>query len=351
MHLVRPHAPTQYLRIFVIVHITSFFITKSILDSYYHKSPKPQQIHQLKPQKSLREKLATSGVPDYSGASETLRTARERAVAAPPTTDSLATSSSSSASHTSSPESTNTADLTMAPKKENTKKAAGNAKKAEVAAAKAAAADAATEQNESSKWNQGAKSNKKQADAAEKKAQQAAAKAERERILAEEEKNAPVKPKSAGAKKAEKKLNDRAPASKGTLNLDDLDGDDAGKDGKPAQDGSKKETTLNASSIDAALDALNLTQSPNTVQIDRHPERRVKAAYASFEARRLPEIEQEHPGLRRNQRVEMCRREFEKSEENPFNQGHVGRFDMSREEMGEVRKKVRDGVEGYLGEK
>jgi membrane protein involved in colicin uptake len=228
----------------------------------------------------------------------------------------------------------------MAPrnKGENTKKAAGNAKKAEVAAQKQAAATAQAEQEEASKWSKGAKSNAKAADAAEKKAQQAAAKAERDRLLAEEEKSQPSKPKGAGKKTAEKK-------TRGTLNLDALDDDDS------PQSGSNKERTLNASGIDNALDALDLTANSNTLQLDRHPERRYKAAYKAFEERRLPEIESENPGLRRNQRVEMARREFEKSPENPFNMvGNVA-FDAGREEVEEVRRRAREGVEGRLGER
>ena len=85
------------------------------------------------------------------------------------------------------------------------------------------------------------------------------------------------------------------------------------------------------------------------MKIDRHPERRFKAAYAAFEARRLPEIEQENPGLRRNQRVELCRKEFEKSDENPYNTGLAGRFDMSKEEMAAAKKGERSRMEKNLG--
>ena len=65
----------------------------------------------------------------------------------------------------------------------------------------------------------------------------------------------------------------------------------------------------------------------------------------------MPEIEAEHPGLRKNQRVEMVRKEFERSPENPFNQVGNLRFDASKEEVREMRDKVRDGVERRLGEK
>jgi hypothetical protein len=164
--------------------------------------------------------------------------------------------------------------------------------------------------------------------------------------LAAEEKGQRDKPKSAGQKKAEKKTSN-AP-SKGTLNLDQLD-QPSGERPDSASD-NKKLTTLNASGIDNALDALSLTTPSQTQQIERHPERRFKAAFAAYQDRRLPELEAENPGLRRNQRIELLRKEFEKSPENPFNQVSV-KFDAGRDEVKEVKRQVQEGVEGRLGEK
>ena len=78
-----------------------------------------------------------------------------------------------------------------------------------------------------------------------------------------------------------------------------------------------------------------------------HPERRFKAAYTQFEARRLEEMKDEK-GLRRQQKVERIRKEFEKSDENPFNQALIGTYDMSREDKAELRDKERERVEGRL---
>lgn len=103
---------------------------------------------------------------------------------------------------------------------------------------------------------------------------------------------------------------------------------------------------MQATGIDNALDALSLTNKDSS-KIDRHPERRFKAAYAAYEARRMPEIEEENPGLRRNQRMDICRKEFEKSEENPFNQAHVS-FDASREEISTVKEGERKKMESRL---
>ncbi|KAL4970385.1 DUF1014 domain protein [Aspergillus stella-maris] len=214
---------------------------------------------------------------------------------------------------------------------ENSKKAAGNARKAEAAANKKAAEDSKRAAEEDKQWAKGAKNSNKKEDAEAKKADAARKKAERDALLAAEEASQPSKPKN--TKAAAKK--NTAP-SKGTLNLSQLDDDTP-----PA-----RSSALNATGIDNALDALSLT-SKDTSKIDRHPERRFKAAYAAFEARRLPEIEAENPGLRRNQRIELCKKEFEKSEENPFNQVHVS-HDATREEIAAVREAERKKTEARL---
>jgi hypothetical protein len=53
-------------------------------------------------------------------------------------------------------------------------------------------------------------------------------------------------------------------------------------------------------------------------------------------------------GLRRNQKIEQIRKEFEKHPDNPFNQV-AGRYDMSKEELKELRESERAKVEGRLG--
>jgi len=216
---------------------------------------------------------------------------------------------------------------------ENTKKVAGNARKAEVAAQKQAAVKAKQDAEEDTKWQEGAKANSKKEAAAQKAAEQAAKKAERDKLLAEEEASQRATPKGSNKKTAEKK-------SRGTLDLSQLDSEP-----------SSKSSAINASGIDNALDALSLTGSANDLRLDRHPERRFKAAYKAYEDRRLPEIEQEHPGLRKQQRIEIVKKEFEKSPENPFNQVHNVRFDATKEELEETRRKVREGVENRLAEK
>ena len=172
-------------------------------------------------------------------------------------------------------------------------------------------------------------------------------------MLAEEEKTL-KSAKTGNAKTATKKSssnnNNNSNKPRGTLpdlSRLDVDDDDDEDDAAGLDPGSKKQSALNASGIDNALDALNLTAGSTNDKIDRHPERRFKAAYAAFEARRLPEIEEEMKGLRRQQRIEMVKKEFEKSPENPFNQV-MARFDATKEEVRDIRERERRKVEERL---
>lgn len=105
---------------------------------------------------------------------------------------------------------------------------------------------------------------------------------------------------------------------------------------------------LNASGIDNALDALSLTANSQD-KIDRHPERRFKAAYNAYEERRLEEMKDEK-GLRRQQKIEQIRKEFEKHPDNPFNQV-AGTYNMSKEEMSALRESEKEKKETMLTEK
>ncbi len=52
---------------------------------------------------------------------------------------------------------------------------------------------------------------------------------------------------------------------------------------------------------------------------DKHPEKRMKAAYEAFEKERLPELKAENPNLRLSQLKQMLRKEWMKHPSNPFN--------------------------------
>jgi hypothetical protein len=169
---------------------------------------------------------------------------------------------------------------------------------------------------------------------AAKKAELARKKAERDAMLADEEKNTPGRSQPKNSKTAVKKTRG--------LDLSQLDGDSGG--GSLA--------TLNASGIDNALDALSLTGSSSDAKIDRHPERRFKAAFTQFEERRLQEMEADGSGqgLRLNQKKEKIRKEFEKSPDNPFNQVS-GRYDSTKEELAQIKAQEQAKIEARLASK
>jgi hypothetical protein len=108
-------------------------------------------------------------------------------------------------------------------------------------------------------------------------------------------------------------------------------------------------SALNATGIDNALDALSLTGGDPSAKIDKHPERRFKAAFAAFEERRLKEMDEDGSGqgLRQNQKREKIRKEFEKSEENPFNQV-TAKYDATREEVRGLQASEKQKIEQRL---
>ena len=113
-----------------------------------------------------------------------------------------------------------------------------------------------------------------------------------------------------------------------------------------SDDGSSVTTeAYSASNID---DALLLLESANTsassMVIEKHPERRVKAAFAAYEARELPKLKAENPGLRHTQLMERLHKMWQKAPENPFNQLHVA-HNASREEQTRV---LQDDVDRNL---
>lgn len=55
-------------------------------------------------------------------------------------------------------------------------------------------------------------------------------------------------------------------------------------------------------------------------EVDRHPEKRMKAAYKKFEDTNLPLLKQENPGMKLSQLKHMLWKDWMKSPENPLNQ-------------------------------
>nr|CAD7268051.1 unnamed protein product [Timema shepardi] len=71
-----------------------------------------------------------------------------------------------------------------------------------------------------------------------------------------------------------------------------------------------------ARSVEEAIAVLSV-KDPD---VDRHPEKRVKAAYTSFEEVNMPRIKSENPTLRLSQLKQILRKDWMKSPENPLNQ-------------------------------
>lgn len=82
------------------------------------------------------------------------------------------------------------------------------------------------------------------------------------------------------------------------------------------------EPSYSASNIDDALFLLS-SGSSKAAPLERHPERRVKAAYALYEEREMPLLKLENPGLRLAQLKEKLYKQWLKAPENPFNQAHI----------------------------
>ncbi|KIL68476.1 hypothetical protein M378DRAFT_71431, partial [Amanita muscaria Koide BX008] len=113
-----------------------------------------------------------------------------------------------------------------------------------------------------------------------------------------------------------------------------------------------------ATGIDNALDLLEVVTAKadkasvgqQAANIERHPEVMVHAAFEAYQEHELPNIKQEHPGLRLQQYKELLYKQFQKSPENPFNQATVA-YDATKEEKVEVLKKKRVEIEERLRDK
>lgn len=82
-------------------------------------------------------------------------------------------------------------------------------------------------------------------------------------------------------------------------------------------------------------------------QIDRHPERRAKAAFAAYEARELPILRKENPGLRLTQVKEILWKQWQKSEENPFNQASIA-YNATQKDIKDLQDTKKQDVENRL---
>ncbi|KIK19555.1 hypothetical protein PISMIDRAFT_107323, partial [Pisolithus microcarpus 441] len=110
-----------------------------------------------------------------------------------------------------------------------------------------------------------------------------------------------------------------------------------------------------ATGIDNALDLLEVVTAKmdkasvgqQAAGIERHPERRYKAAFDAYKERELPKVKEDHPGLRLQQYQDILYKQFQKSPENPFNQVTVA-YDASKEERVQALKEKQEAVQKRL---
>lgn len=75
------------------------------------------------------------------------------------------------------------------------------------------------------------------------------------------------------------------------------------------------ENSVDARSLDDAISQLSIEE-----QLDKHPEKRLKAAFKAYEEENLPILKRENPGLKLSQVRELLWNQWQKSPENPLNQ-------------------------------
>lgn len=80
-----------------------------------------------------------------------------------------------------------------------------------------------------------------------------------------------------------------------------------------------EEGTVEARTIEDAIAVL----STGPEDLDRHPERRMKAAFAAYEEANMPRLKKENPNMRLSQLKQQLKKEWGKAPENPLNQRFV----------------------------
>ncbi|XP_068640198.1 uncharacterized protein [Aristolochia californica] len=79
----------------------------------------------------------------------------------------------------------------------------------------------------------------------------------------------------------------------------------------------RDDSIIEAHSVEDALAKMSVAES---LPVDRHPERRLKASFKAFEEAELQKLKMEKPGLTLTQYKEMIWKLWKKSPDNPLNQ-------------------------------
>ncbi|RKP10573.1 hypothetical protein THASP1DRAFT_27628 [Thamnocephalis sphaerospora] len=226
------------------------------------------------------------------------------------------------------------------PKKfgQNQKSVAGRERKAANEQEKKSKKQAEQEAKEAAEWSKGAKKAGKKEQTEAKRAQQLAKKAE---LAALEEADNAMLSKMKKAPASQSKL--KQEEKRNTRNVQKLE-----KKGKAPE----VVPSLTAENLDDALDLLSVVDDTETKPgsrdaPDRHPERRMRAAYAAFSEREMPRVKKENPGLRLTQLQQVLWKEWQKSPENPFNQATLA-FNASVADERELIQQRRREIEERL---
>ncbi|XP_060642147.1 coiled-coil domain-containing protein 124 [Anolis sagrei] len=208
---------------------------------------------------------------------------------------------------------------------ENTKSAAARARKAE---AKAAADAKKQKELEDAFWKDEDKhvmrKEQRKGDREKRRMEQLERKKELQRLLDEED--AQLKGKAPKAPPPPGKVT-RAQIEEALRKEAREDGEVAGEKQKshletPLEENINRqvleEGAVEARTIEEAIAVLSVAEDA-----DRHPERRMKAAFAAFEEAQLPRLKQENPNMRLSQLKQLLKKEWMRSPENPMNQRHL----------------------------
>ncbi|CAO2815687.1 unnamed protein product [Amaranthus hypochondriacus] len=78
----------------------------------------------------------------------------------------------------------------------------------------------------------------------------------------------------------------------------------------------RDDNVIEAHSVEEALAQISINES---LPVDKHPEKRLKASFKAFEEAELPRLKAEKPGLTHTQYKEMIWKLWKKSPDNPLN--------------------------------
>ncbi|KAJ2312488.1 hypothetical protein IWW54_002055 [Coemansia sp. RSA 2705] len=221
------------------------------------------------------------------------------------------------------------------PKKfaEKNSKAVAAAKiKAEAKAEKDERARQLKEQKESQAWSTGAKKAGKKEDQEAKRLEKLARKAKADKLLAAENSGiAKSKPRTGGPSKLAPKVKPPPPVVRGAEKkavAKEQAQAAAELQSQPVQAFQARNIDdaillMDAVAIDDDAEGSTPSAARKPAQIDRHPERRFKAAFEAYKDTHFDRIKSENPGLRRQQIHDMLYKQFAKAPENPFNQVHA----------------------------